>query len=295
MHGDRQAGHRVLAHPGRFIWGVLKGFRANQGLLLSGALAYNTLLSIIPLFTLLLLVLSHVVSEAELLNTVKEYLEFAVPAPAQETVLLQINAFLAQRHVAGWVVLAVMLFFSSIAFAVLESAMAIIFRHRTRRRRHLLVSALIPYMFISLLGVGLLVTTFIAGVLQAIEQEHIVIFGSVLPLTKFSVAILYVLGVVGQILMLTAIYLVMPVGRLSFKHALIGGVTAGVLWEITRHILVWYFETLSLVNVVYGSLATTIVGLLSLEVGGGIVLLGAQVIAEYERLGQSPDNSIESP
>ncbi len=39
-----------------------------------------------------------------------------------------------------------------------------------------------------------------------------------------------------------------------------------------------------MVGVVYGSLATTIVGLLSFEIASIILLLGAQVIAEYERL-----------
>ena len=47
--------------------------------------------------------------------------------------------------------------------------------------------------------------------------------------------------------------------------------------------LVWYFSTLSQVNVVYGSFATTIVVLLSLEIAALVLLLGAQVIAEYER------------
>jgi uncharacterized BrkB/YihY/UPF0761 family membrane protein len=57
-----------------------------------------------------------------------------------------------------------------------------------------------------------------------------------------------------------------------------------VLWEATRHLLVWYFSTLSVVGVVYGSLATTIIGLLSLEIASIFLLLGAQTIAEYERL-----------
>ena len=84
--------------------------------------------------------------------------------------------------------------------------------------------------------------------------------------------------------MLTSVYMVMPVGRLSWRHALIGGVTAAVLWEITRHVLVWYFSTLSQVNVVYGSLTTAIVVLLSLEIAATLLLLGAQVISEYERI-----------
>ena len=42
----------VASHPGRFSVDVLKGFRENQGLLLAGAVAYYTLLSIIPMFAL---------------------------------------------------------------------------------------------------------------------------------------------------------------------------------------------------------------------------------------------------
>jgi len=99
------------------------------------------------------------------------------------------------------------------------------------------------------------------------------------------VVLLYLIGLIGLILVLTSIYLVMPPsGRVRPRHALVGGIAVGILWEATRHILVWYFSTLSLVGVVYGSLATTIVGLLSLEMASIILLLGAQVIAEYERL-----------
>jgi uncharacterized BrkB/YihY/UPF0761 family membrane protein len=68
------------------------------------------------------------------------------------------------------------------------------------------------------------------------------------------------------------------------KHALIGGTTAGLLWEFIRHALGWYFVTLSQVGVVYGSLTTAIIVLLSFEVGATLLLLCAQVIAEYERI-----------
>jgi hypothetical protein len=50
---------------------------------------------------------------------------------------------------------------------------------------------------------------------------------------------------------LTSIYLVIPARRPSWRHALVGAFTATVLWEITRHVLVWYFGTLSQINVVY--------------------------------------------
>jgi YihY family inner membrane protein len=87
----------------------------------------------------------------------------------------------------------------------------------------------------------------------------------------------------GSTLMLTALYMVLPRRRISFRRAFIGGVAATLLWEGVRHVLVWYFHTLSLVNVIYGSLATTVIVLLTLEAAALILLCGAQVIAELER------------
>jgi uncharacterized BrkB/YihY/UPF0761 family membrane protein len=79
--------------------------------------------------------------------------------------------------------------------------------------------------------------------------------------------------------------MVMPVGRLRLSHALVGAVTATALWELMRHVLVWYFATLSQIGAVYGSLTTAIIVLLSLELASTLLLLGAQVIAEFERIG----------
>jgi membrane protein len=151
------------------------------------------------------------------------------------------------------------------------------------RRRHFLTSAIIPYLFILLLGVGILLVTVVSGALQALETESIVLLGKTWTLSGATGVLLYGAGVAGLILMLTALYMVMPVGRLSLRHALIGGIVAGVLWELARHGLVWYFSTLSFVNVIYGSLTTAVVALVSLEIASIILLLGAQVIAEFER------------
>jgi len=147
------------------------------------------------------------------------------------------------------------------------------------------VSALLPYLYILSLGVGMLLVTLVAGSLQAIGQESVEFLGRTWSLHGVSGVLLYLLGLAGEIFVLTSVYLVMPVGRLRVSHALIGGVTAALLWEITRHVLVWYFATLSQVSVVYGSLTTAIVVLLSLEIAAALLLFGAQVISEYERIG----------
>jgi membrane protein len=276
----------VLTHPWAFVAQTLKGFTANQGLLLAGAVAYYTLLSIVPLLGVAVIALSHFIDQGELLATLGRYLEWVVPGQSK-AMLHELATFLEHREVVGWVLLGTMIFFSSLAFMVLEKAMAVIFLHRfTVRHRHFLVSVLLPYCYILLLGIGLLVITVVAGGLQAMGQESIHVLGRSWSLGGASGVMLYLLGFAGEIFVLTSIYLVMPVGRLSLRHALIGAVTAAVLWEATRHVLVWYFATLSQVNVVYGSLATSIVVLLSLEIAATALLLGAQVISEYERVGR---------
>jgi uncharacterized BrkB/YihY/UPF0761 family membrane protein len=162
--------------------------------------------------------------------------------------------------------------------------MSVIFVHRIAvRKRRLLVSALIPFGYIFFLGLALLVGTLISASLAAIGKESIVILGHHWSLGGVSGFLLYAVGVVLEILLITSIYLVMPFGSRSLLHALIGGATAGILWEVIRHGLVWYFGTISQVSVVYGSLTSAIVVLLSFEIGATLLLLGAQVIAEYER------------
>lgn len=281
----------VLTHPARFLLCTLKGFRANQGLLLAGAVAYYALLSIVPLLILIVIALSHLIERQELLLTLGRYLEWLVPGQSRP-VVAELANFLEHREVLGWVLLLTMLFFSSLAFTVLENAMSIIFVHRVAiHRRHFLVSAILPYLYILLLGIGMLLVTLVAGSLQVLGEESVHVLGRTLSLDRLSSALLYLLGLAGEIFMLTSVYLVMPAGQLSLRHALVGGVTAALLWEITRHVLVWYFATLSQVSVVYGSMTTAIAVLLSLEIAATLLLFGAQVISEYERIGRNGHNS----
>jgi len=273
MHSARV--RLVMSDPLQFIKQVIIGFRANQGFLLSGAIAYYTLLSIIPMITLILVVLSQFQEPQELLAVLREYLVLVTPGQT-DAVLNQVNIFLQNWKVIGILGFVLLLSFSSFAFTALENAMSVIFFHRVAiKRRRFLVSAVIPYIYILLLAIGLLLVSMVSGYLRGYEWSQ----------GGFDTTFIYLLGVAGEVALLTSLYMVMPIGRLSLQHALIGGVTAAVLWEITRHILVWYFSTLSFVNVIYGAFTATVVILVSLEIAAIILLLGAQVIAEYERLG----------
>ena len=286
----RKTRHRIAQRSFRFLLRVVRAFLGNQGLLLAGAVAYYTLLSIVPFSILALVVLTNFIEEQQLIQTLSRYLEMAVPGYAT-TLTEQVRAFLEHRTAIGCIGFIGMLFFSSLAFSMLQSAMSVIFsRHARAPRRPYLVSAVIPYGYIVVMGAGIVLASIIVGAIENLESRHLAILGWDLNLGGTTGVALYVLGLVGEVLLFASFYLVLPAGGVRLRHALVGGITAAFLWEITRRVLVWYYGTISMVNVIYGSIAITVVALLSIEFVTLILLLGAQVIAELEvKSGELPE------
>ncbi|MFK7849906.1 MAG: YihY/virulence factor BrkB family protein [Akkermansiaceae bacterium] len=258
-------------------------FFENNGLLLASAVAYNAMLSIVPLTAVLVVVFSQFYERDLLLDAIET--EVSLINPEATPVLVEAaESFLESRFLAGWIGVLVLLFFSSMAFRVLENAFSVIFKSKIPPiKRKFWVSALIPYLFIGLVAVGLIVITSITALIESASGQIYRIAGFGFEMGWLASSGLHIAGFVGVVLLFTTLYKVMPVTRISFRLALSGGFTAAILWEFLRTALIWYFSSLSIVNVVYGSMATTIILLLSMEAAALIVLLGAQVIAEIQR------------
>ncbi|MBU1365641.1 MAG: YihY/virulence factor BrkB family protein [Gammaproteobacteria bacterium] len=275
---------QLIFHPLDFALTVLRNFRKNQGLLLAGAVAYYALLSLLPMIILLVLWLSHWVDQAELLATLQRYLEWLVPSQAA-AVLADVSGFIDNGVSIGVVLLGTLVFFSSLTFSILQKAMAQIFAHRHATvKRHAVVAALLPYSLLLLAGIALFGITVLSVTIHSLTQESITLFGAEWSLRRLSGPAFYGIGLAGEILILTLFYSVLPVGRTRLRHALLGAAVITLIWEIVRHILVWYFATLSSASIVYGSLTTAVVVLFSIELAATLLLLGAQVISEYEQL-----------
>ena len=274
----------VLKHPLGFLLLALKGFQKNQGMLLAGAIAYYALLSVVPFLILTVIVLSHLVKRGELLVTLARYLEWLVPSQSA-ALLIDLKHFLENGAIIGVVLLFTLLFFSSLGFSVLEKSMAIIFSHRrTVQKRHFLVSALLPYCLVVFTGASLLAITIISISLETMALISLDFMKWQWSLGNLSIVLLYLLGVSTEIIIFSVIYYFIPAGRTSLLHAVIGGMFTASSWEAIRHLLVWYFATMSNAGVVYGSLTTAVIALFSMEIIATLLLLGAQIIAEYEQI-----------
>ena len=135
-----------------FKQSVIPGF----GITLGFTLAYLGLIVLIPLSAVLIVVFSHFFDQQLLLEALTSEISLIAPGfvPTLNEVL---DGFLRNRQVVGWIGLLVLLFFSSMAFRVLEDAIAIIFRRPLPTlKRKFWVSALMPYLFILIVAAGLI-------------------------------------------------------------------------------------------------------------------------------------------
>lgn len=267
----------------KFTTRVISKFMQNRGILLAGGVGYNILLSTIPLFALLVVVLTHVVDEQTLLDIIAIQVRHLAPGYAS-LLLGTVQDLLNSRDAIGVIGIIVLLFFSSFAFRMLDDSMAIIFhRPDVLSKRKTWVSVALPYAFMLVVGAGLLALTLLFTLLTSLTD-----YLSSLLLMNFTPTTVpfYVLNIASffaMAILFTGIYKVLPVVKVAWRQALVGGFVAALLWEIARFFLLFYFANISYVNVIYGSVTTVIIVLISLEVAAIILLLGAQVIAELER------------
>jgi YihY family inner membrane protein len=278
-----------------FSWRVVRAFFRNKGLLLASAVGYNALLSLIPLLVTTLVALTHFYDDTLVSHTLVARIRPLAPgiAPAASEA---ISSFLASRHLVGWGGLAVLVLVSSVAFRMLEEAMAVIFRRPRRLRpRRLTTSLLIQFGYVPLVSLGVALLTGLTLGLKALGDG--VLFGVrwFAPLAGALPTIVGVASFVGLAALLSSFYWVMPVVKVPFRLALIGGFVAAVLWMMLNSALAWFFEHLSLVNVLYGSLGTIIIVLVSMEAFAVILLLGAQLVAEVDRSWRAGLNWYERP
>lgn len=266
--------------PVAFLLGVLRHFRANNGLLLAGAIAYYSLLSIIPALALILLLLSSLIDRQRLLDMLYHYLTLVTPNAA-DTLMEQVQHVVNLPQVIGGVGTLSLLLFSGLAFRMVNNALQVIFAHRHDIvQRRTLLSLVLPYLYVFALALAI-------GVIVAADAAYAVIRDTALmqrlPLPDGDGDLVnFMVGFTSETLLLMSFYLVMPVGRTPLRHAALGGASAALLWEGVRQLLTLWYSNISQINMIYGTFASVVILLLMIDAGAIILLLGAQVIADYE-------------
>jgi YihY family inner membrane protein len=269
-----------------FVRRVVHGFFTSGAVDLASAVAYNALLSVIPLFLLSAALFARFVDRERFTAEVVREVHTLVPADLARPITDTLSSLLEGPHRSGVIGIVTLVFFSTLAFRSLQHALDVIFRHRrdTHPPRPLFASVVVSLIYVLLIGLLSLLQT-----IAMVNLDRVPFLSAHVP--RWTGLI----GVLGMTALLTSVYLFLPFGKGSLRTALIGGAFAALAWESVQYALVWYMQNVSEVSLIYGSLAAVIIVLCSFELAAAIVLLGGQIIAEIEKSWRAGKRWYEPP
>jgi membrane protein len=231
-------------------------------LLTASALAFVTILSLVPLLAALSFVGARMFSQ----YPEKSLEVFIQVLPYAEKGLTdKLREFLDQAETMHGIGFAALFATTLLAFLTIEETFNKIWNAPRRRpvRYRLLTFLLLLFWGPLLIGV-----TFSSLIMlrQSSAVRELVRGSVVLHLTPF----------VATIVGLTLLYWLVPATRVRFRNALAGGLFGAILLEVLRRSFGSYVEVFRGVSTVYGSSAFVLLFMISIELTWTIVLLGSE-------------------
>jgi membrane protein len=250
---------RWLRRAGRFVATLIRAQHQDQLALWAAALAYTTLLSLVPVFTLLLVMAARLEPErAEaLLHTLAALLPFS-PAAIQQSL-----AEFAQRTAAlGWVAVVVSTGAAVNLIYQVEQVMNQVWRVPNRRKwRWRIVS------FLTIVVSGPLLLTALMSWLYWLSSRPW--YPMIAPLGRPLPALI-------AAAVLTVMFRVGPHTRVPWRAAAAGAAVATCALVVLYYSFQFYVDFASGLNVVYGSLTVGLFFLISLVLFWLAILLGVE-------------------
>jgi membrane protein len=239
----------------------------------AGSLTFTTLISLVPLVTVMLAVFSAFPMFAEFQVALQKYfLQSLVPDSIAKPVLAALTQFAAKSNRLGSVGLA-LLFVTALALMLtIDRTLNAIWRVRIPRpiAQRVLVYWAAATLGPLLLGVSLSFTSYAVSVSQGFVRS--------LPggVSVLFAGIEFVLLGTGA----AALFHYVPNTHVQWRHAITGGVFVAVGIDLAKRGLTWYLAQVPSYALIYGAFATVPIFLIWIYLVWVIVLLGA-VTAAY--------------
>ena len=255
-----------------FVLAVAHRFYDERSLVTAASLTYTTLLSLVPLFTVALAASTAFPVFDQAVGALQSFVfeNFLPDARGVDTIAEQIQSFTEN---AGRLTAIGTVFFAVTAVMLMltiDDSLNRIFR--VQRRRPLLQQVLMYWGVLTLgpvlIGVSLSASSFAIGAS----------FG-MLRLDDFAELLLRVLPFFFTCAALTLLYAVVPYRYVELRHALAGGVLAGVAFELAKRGFGLYVAWFPTYRLIYGAFATIPIFLIWLYVSWLVVLAGAAFTA----------------
>jgi membrane protein len=253
---------------------LIRRFREDRLALTASSLTFTSVISLVPMATVMLALFSAFPMFSTLQDTLQHYfVSTLVPDTIARPVLGAITQFSSRASRLGVVGLVALVVSAIALMLTIDRALNAIWR--VRKPRPIAQRVLIYWSAITLgpllIGVSLAATSYALSVSRGYLWDGVPRgFGLLFGVGEFIVVSLGV----------AALFHYVPNTHVRWRHALTGGVFVAVGFAISKRLLALYFGTVPTYSMIYGAFATVPIFLVWIYLSWIVVLLGA-VLAAY--------------
>lgn len=250
-----------------FLLFFLTRCKNQQIQVVSGYLAYVTLMSLVPLIVVMFSIITAfpIFSDFKLLLEDFVYANF-VPT-AGDVVQEHLSGFVKNTSRMSAIAIGFLFVFALLLISVIDKSLNQIWQ--VKKKRRIITSFSMYWMILTLgpvlVGGSIAVSSYILSLVSFSDQ-------SLIGVSNFFLRLVPLLSSVAAFLIL---YLVVPNKVVRFTHALSGALLAGVLFELAKKGFAFYVTQLPSYQVIYGALATIPILFVWVYLSWLVVLIGA--------------------
>jgi membrane protein len=259
---------------------TVEEFGEARGSEAAASLAYYAFFSIFPMLLVFIAVGSFFVDQEVVQGQLVNLLQGVLPG-AQEVIIANVERVLELRGAVTFFALVTLTWSAISVFDILAKNINRAFPQADMP--NFFKGRLLGLLMFFSLGL-LMMLSFAASTLSSlIPVINIPLDGRALHETFFWKAGAFLVPIAINLLMFWAMYKWVPTVRVSRKASLIGGLLAGVSWELLNNVFTWYLSSgLSQYRLVYGSLGTIVALLFWIYLTATITLIGAHLTASIQ-------------
>jgi membrane protein len=252
-------------------------FREEKLGLTAGSLTFTTLISLVPLLTVMLAVFTAFPMFSSFQAALEQYfLKSLIPPNIAKPVLASLTQFAAKANRLGVVGLVVLGITALALMLTIDRTLNAIWR--VQRPRPMAQRVLVYWAALTLgpllLGGSLTLTSYAVSAGQGF-------------IGKMPASISTLLGGADIVLLglaMAGLFHYVPNTHVRWRHALLGGIFVSIGFALAKSLLAWYVKKVPTYSTLYGAFATVPVFLVWVYLGWVIVLLGAILAANTPAL-----------
>jgi membrane protein len=258
-----------LRHVVPFSRLLLHHFKQDAGIQHVAALTYTTLLSLVPLMTVMLALFSVFPASDRMSQQVEDFLfQNFVPA-AGEAVQQYLRNFSQKAGKLTGVGFAVLILVALLLMSNIDKAFNTIWH--VRRKRSPVAKFTVYWAILSL---GPILIAFSVGVTSYLVSFPLFNDGETVMLLRTR--LLSLMPVVISAVAFTLLYSLVPNRNVPLRHALLGGVLAALLFELAKRGFALYVTAFPTYETIYGALAAVPIFLIWIYLSWLVTLVGAE-------------------